>query len=77
MKILSSEIVTAEIWIEVTVLHKGKKLHFSITTVDGKVGGEMKNNFATSYLPYFHDTPKKLQEKHFNLVKEYIEKNYK
>lgn len=77
MKVITSEIIQVEKWVEVTVNHKGKKLKFNLITIDGKVKGEFKNNFATSYLTYFHETSDKLMQKHWQLVKTHIEINHK
>lgn len=73
MKIISSETKRIEKWEQVTVIHKGKKIAFSVITVNGKVKGDNKSNFATSYLTYFNTVSEKTREKHFEIVKKFIE----
>lgn len=75
MKFLSNKILRSHKWVEVVILYQGKRIAFTVQTIDGKVQGSMEENFYTNRLSYFKNTSTKLKEKHFNLVKEYIEEN--
>jgi hypothetical protein len=77
MQIYSAKTKLTEKWVEVSVGYGAKAFKVSVRTKNGIVQGNAKSGVATSYLSYFHDTPERVRQKHFEQIKAYVEKHIK